>query len=127
MHLPLDEEHAKKFDVDKAVEYFKSVEGLPYGYHNFLFASIDTPDGYTTPMLPRSIFPIIFSILERFEPDLTFNFYTEALNKRLGTTEDKNLTEIVVLAAEKNMRVEDVMAMPEIDSWEYHGYTPRDG
>jgi len=41
--LPLSEESRKKFNVTAAVEFFKKVEGLPYGYHNFLFGWIDTP------------------------------------------------------------------------------------
>ena len=27
-----------------AYEWFKTVEGLPFGYHNFLFGWVDTPD-----------------------------------------------------------------------------------
>lgn len=36
--------------MDKAVEFFKSVEGLPYGYHNFLFGWLDD--------VPKNIPPI---------------------------------------------------------------------
>ena len=35
--LPLSEESRKKFNQTAAEEFFKKVEGLPYGYHNFLF------------------------------------------------------------------------------------------
>jgi hypothetical protein len=42
--LPLSPESRAKFNVTAAVEWFKSVEGMPYGYHNFLFGWIDTPD-----------------------------------------------------------------------------------
>jgi len=39
--LPLSDESRAKFDVQKAREFFKKVEGMPYGYHNFLFGWID--------------------------------------------------------------------------------------
>jgi len=32
-----------KFNVTAAAEFFKSVEGVPYGYHNFLFGWLDIP------------------------------------------------------------------------------------
>ena len=36
--LPLKEEYRQKLDVDKANSWFNNeVEGLPYGYHNFIF------------------------------------------------------------------------------------------
>lgn len=33
-----------KFNVTAAIEFFKSVEGTPYGIHNFIFGWIDTPN-----------------------------------------------------------------------------------
>lgn len=59
-------------------------------------------------------------------PDTVMMFFTEALNKRLGT-EGKNIAEITELAAAQNMGIDDVMAMVELDGWEYTGEEPRDG
>lgn len=59
-------------------------------------------------------------------PTTVQNFFTEALNKRLGV-EGKNIAEITELAAEQNMGIDDVMAMVELDGWEYTGEEPRDG
>merc|ERR1712032_1393446 len=43
--LPLKEEYRKKFNEKKAIKWFEEkAEGLNYGYHNFLFSWIDTPD-----------------------------------------------------------------------------------
>ena len=39
--LPLSDEQRAKFDVQKSREFFKKVEGMPYGYHNFIFGVID--------------------------------------------------------------------------------------
>ena len=49
--LPLSDESRAKFDVQKAREFFKKVEGLPYGYHNFIFGWIDKTSECLPPML----------------------------------------------------------------------------
>ena len=65
--------------------------------------------------------------MEKIAPKAAFNYFTEALNKRMNTTEDLPIEKIAQLAAEQQMSVEDVMAMVEVDGWEYHGIEPRDG
>lgn len=37
------------------------------------------------------------------------------------------MAHIAAEAANQGMTVQEVMAMPEIDGWEYHGIEPRDG
>lgn len=34
--LPMRDDIRAKFDITKAAEFFRSVEGMPYGYHNFM-------------------------------------------------------------------------------------------
>lgn len=119
-------EIAEKFDELGAQVFFFQTEGLPYGYHNFLYGWIDTPSDNWPPMLPNEGVPIVFSIIEKISPSAAFNFFTEALNKRLGV-EGKNISEIAMLAAEQDMSIEDVMGMVEMDGWEYTGEEPRDG
>ena len=41
--------------------------------------------------------------------------------------EGKSIPEIAALAAERKMRVDDVISMKEHDGWEYTGLEPRDG
>ena len=68
----------------------------------------------------------MFSIVEKIAPTTAYNFFTEALNKRLGV-DGKNIGEIAQIAAGKQMSVSDVMAMVEQDGWIYTGEEPRDG
>jgi len=75
-----------KFDNKKAVDFFNETAGLPYGYHNFLYGWIDTPRDNLPPLLPNEFLPILFSVVEMIAPDTANEFFTEALNKRLGTT-----------------------------------------
>jgi hypothetical protein len=43
-HIPLSAESRKKFNETAAQEFFFKTEGLPYGYHSFLYLWIDTPE-----------------------------------------------------------------------------------
>ena len=66
--LPLSKESAKKWDNDKAVEWFKTMEGYPYGYHNFLLSWLDTVNDNIPPLMPREIIPIVFDIMDHIAP-----------------------------------------------------------
>ena len=68
----------------------------------------------------------MFKLVEDISPTLAYNFFSEALNKRLGT-DGKNISEIAEIAAGQNMSISDVMAMTEMDGWIYSGLEPRDG
>lgn len=114
------------FDEKAANDFFFDTEGLPYGYHNFLYGWVDTANDDWPPLLAREWVPVMFKLIEEIKPTLAYNFFSEALNKRLGV-DGKNIAEIAEIAAGKNMSVEDVMAMTEIDGWEYTGLEPRDG
>jgi len=117
-HLPLNEEYRNKFNVEAAREFAEGAIGLPYGYHNFLWGWIDTPRDNLPPALPAELLPVAFSWLETFDRTLTDKYMGEALNMRLGT-EGLSLTELTMVAAERDMSLLDVMAMVEVDGWEY--------
>jgi hypothetical protein len=86
VHMPLSPVARARFNETAAIEFFKSTEGLPYGYHNFLFGWIDTVDSNLPPLMPAGLIPIILSIFEDFNPATANIFLGQALNKRLGTT-----------------------------------------
>ena len=73
-----------KFNEKAAQEFFFQTEGLPYGYHNFLYGWIDTAKDNWPPILPNELVPVVFSVLEKIVPATAYNFFTEALNFRLG-------------------------------------------
>jgi hypothetical protein len=117
--LPLKDEYRNSFDEIKALEWFETVEGLPYGYHNFLFSWIDTPDKNWPPLIPVKLLPIALAIFEKLIPSVADKFIGQALNKRMGTW-GLTIPEIASFAHKKNMTVQDVMAMPEQDGWVYN-------
>jgi len=63
------------FNETAAQEFFLKTEGLPYGYHNFLFGWIDTPVDNLPPLIPPGLLPVVFSVLESFKPDVVDIFY----------------------------------------------------
>lgn len=126
-HLPLNADARAKFNETAAVEFFWQTEGLPYGYHNFLYGWIDTPIDNWPSLLPTHLVPIVFALLEDHGLKSTTDiFFTAGLNKRLGT-EGLSITQIAAHAAEMEMSIQDVMAMVEQDGWIYSGEEPRDG
>lgn len=119
-HMPLTAEARAKFNATAAWEFFNSTEGNPYGYHNFLFGWIDTAENNWPPILPSYFVPIAFSVVGKIAPNTIDIFYYQALNIRLGTT-GLGMEDIVATAAERNMTIDDLMAVPEQDGWLYHG------
>lgn len=118
--MPLSPEARAKFNETAAQEFYFQTEGLPYGYHNFLFGWVDTPVENWPPLLPSGFIPIVFSILEDFTPSTVDIFLNQALNKRLNTT-GLNLKQIASEAASRNLTVEQLMSMVEVEGWEYTG------
>ncbi len=101
------------------MKWFKTVEDLPYGYHNFLFGWIDTPEKNLPSVLDAEILLTLFAYIERLYAFPMDRIMSQAMNKRLGT-EGRNLAEIANLVAERGMKFSDLMAEVERDGWEYN-------
>lgn len=93
-----------------AQDFFFRTEGLPYGFHNFLFGWIDVP--YLSPIVPKGGFMPVFGIFEGFMPWVSEIFFSQSLNKRLGT---KGLTVggLAIEAGKRNISASQLMAMQE--------------
>ena len=117
--LPLKDEYRKKFDYNKALEWFKKVEGLNYGYNNFIFHWFDVSSGNTPDFVQSEVFLLIFSIIDKFDNSLTKKFLIEALNLRLNT-KDFNISRLSAEAVRRGISFEELMAMPEQDEWIYN-------
>lgn len=118
--LPLREEYRNKLNVDKANLWFENeAEGLPYGYHNFIFSWIDTTTKnfpfFTTPELVE----LVFSLISKVYPKISDLIITEALNLRLGT-KDLTFQKAIAEASRRGKSLEDLVAEPELEGWEYH-------
>jgi len=87
---------------------------------------MDTPDSNLPPLMPHKLLPIVFSILSTVLPNVTDVFIEQALNKRLNATGLK-FPELAGAAADRNMTLEEVIAIVEEEGWIYTGLQPRDG
>lgn len=66
--MPLSAEARAQFNETACIEFFNKTEGLPYGFHNFLFGWVDTPEDNLPPIMPPMMVPIVLSIFEDFDP-----------------------------------------------------------
>ena len=120
VHLPLREEYRKKLDVNKAWTWYENeVEGLPYGFHNFVFSWIDTTNTSFPLFTTNDFEELFFSFLYKLFPSVGDLFGKEAFNFRLNT-KDLNFPQIVAEAARRGMTLEELMAIPEEEGIPYH-------
>jgi len=56
-------------------EWFKTVEGTPYGYHNFLFGWIDTVNDNYPDLLSTEVLQCLFGLAEKIIPDSIESLY----------------------------------------------------
>uniref|UniRef100_A0A7S3JJD4 Uncharacterized protein n=1 Tax=Euplotes harpa TaxID=151035 RepID=A0A7S3JJD4_9SPIT len=123
MVLPLKDEYRQKFNRTAAIEWFESVEGMPYGYHNFLFSWIDTVEDNYPPALPKDFIAIAFEMFGELMPSVIETFFLQAMNHRLGT-QGLDFHQVVTEAAKRNTTMLQLMAEPELDGWWYSdGYS----
>lgn len=124
--LPLAPEHKAKWDEDKAYKWFKTVEGSPYGYANFLFGFIDTPNDNFPQLLDDNSWFNFVSILNGI-PEIGEKIvdlvWSRALSKRLGYTgeESLNWVQIIEESTKKGITLGELISMPEKEDWLYNG------
>ena len=118
--LPLKEEYRQKLDVEKANLWFENeIEGLPYGYHNFIFTWIDTTSKNFPFVTSHEFVELVFSLVSKIYPKASDLIITEALNLRLGT-KDLTFQQAIAEAARRKKTLEELVAEPELEGVEYH-------
>ena len=83
--MPLAQKYRDLFNETAAQEEFYRLQGLPYGYHTFIYSWIDTPADNLPRILVKDLLPAVLGIFERFDKNATENMFTLGLNKNLGT------------------------------------------
>ena len=119
VHLPLRDEYRNKLNVTKAWDWYENeVEGLPYGYHNFIFSWIDTTNTSFPFVTTNEFAELVFSLMSKIYSKASDLLCTEALNIRLGAT-GLSFQQVTAEAARRGKSIEDLMAIPE-EEWKYH-------
>jgi len=121
VHLPLSPAVAKTFNTTAAIQFFDSVLGLPYGFHNLFTGWIDTHEdnfpGNLTKELAILLMPFGEWLLQKeLGVGETFDFLRQGFNKRLGTS-DLSIVDAYMVAQKRGRTLMDVVVMPEQDSW----------
>ena len=121
--LPLDNKYSSMISESKHLTYWlESVIGLPYGYHNYLFGWIDTAEDNFPLTLSSYFFEIIFSLIDRKDPNISNKMWNQALSKRLNLNSNitRNTVEIYEYAKIKNTNFTKLITIPENDTWVYN-------
>lgn len=121
--LPLRAEFADRFNEDRAWEWFRETQGMPYGYRNFLFGWIDTlQDNYPEPLDINYAY-LVLRMLEYINPQAADTLLQEALNWRLGT-QGLKMFDIELEANRQGKTLNDLFAMVEVEGHKYSdGYS----
>lgn len=123
--LPIAPDHAKAFDETKFWAWFKgTMEGQPYGFHNFIYSFLDTADPMAN--LPKpfddAVATWLVSFLDRLLGDSgevnMYSIFTAALNQRLKTN-CRTMDCIFPVLLAKNLTLGEATAIPEQDEWKY--------
>jgi hypothetical protein len=122
--LRLSEDYQSQFNEDQAVAWFKTVEGMPYGWHNFIYTFIDTMfDNLPRPTSPDLI-EQLFGLYEPMAPldskSSLNSMVIMGLNHRLGSSCD-TMQCIYDIIDPQNIPLFQVAIMPEQDQWMYPG------
>ena len=110
---------AASFNESAVWEWFKDLEGLPYGKWNFIYGWIDAGEDNYPEQLNGNIMAIAFSMLDMIDPEMA-QYYNDGLNLRWGT--QNWTTEAILTAANaKNISFDELVSMIERDDWKYPG------
>lgn len=129
IRIHLKNKYQKIFNENtkKIVTWFETVEGLDYGYHNFLFGWIDNHNNLPTNYNNLITYHHIMLLFAHIEPYLDFinkhitfvpDIYIEGLNKRLNT-QNLKIIDIFNEMYRRNLTFIDLISIPEDDNWEY--------
>jgi hypothetical protein len=129
VHIPLSAESRKIFNEAAANAWFHSVDGLDYGWSNMLWGWVDTlKDNY--PCLPQYAageYCLSWEAIETLFPQggklspAIAQLYNESWNLRVTGSAVSNLspTELYRAALGKNMSLESIPALVEVDDTVY--------
>jgi hypothetical protein len=123
----LRKEFSQKLDVQKALSFYFSHEGLPYGYQNIAFAWIDTVAGnYPTP-LDEHIMPSALTIFARLSSNWLQTIFIEGFNQRFVNVLNvdkscKDMECVFAVTDSVNTTLQELLTIPERDEWKYNGH-----
>jgi len=130
--LPLSKEASQAFSAVEFWKWFKTVQGMPYGYHVMLYSFLDTyapARNLPAPFQDSSIdymLPWLDRLVGHDNTTEGANMYAligEGLNHRLKTncTGAKMMDCLSTILVERNLSYAHATSIPENDAWTYDG------
>jgi hypothetical protein len=116
--VPLKASARAKFNETAVYEEFKAYEGLPYGFHNFIFGWLDTGRNNFPDKISAEFMELALKMLEDYMPDAFRSLVGQGTNRRLGVS-NFNVPQLSVEAAKQGLTLTEVLAKPENDDWIY--------
>jgi len=126
--LILSDEYQQRFNDHKANEFFKSVQGLPYGYHTFIYEWIDADIGNlpwkpTEPEIASLLFDLMDNFISNTSKLSVFSLILQGLSKRLNNNfysmDDLWHYLNVYGGSDPFDFLAKAIDMPELDRWTY--------
>lgn len=123
--LPLSPDIKQQWDENKAYAWFKTVEGSPYGFANFLFGFFDTVNDNLPQLMDNNSWLTLITMLYSIPGvghQIIEKVWSRAMSKRLGFM-DQNLswTQVIEESVKKGVSLGELMTIPEQESWLYDG------
>jgi hypothetical protein len=124
---PLKNEYRELYNDTASLEFFRSVEGMDYGFRTLLWGWMDD-DNLNLPCLPPD-FSSNCASWHYFETSLgeidrNTNFggmiWNPGIAKRLNVSDQLRTSELYKIAADRGIDMTDVLRIPEEDAWEYN-------
>ena len=108
-----------QLDFSKGNDFFDIVEGLPYGYNNFVFGWIDTlKDNYPNPLSPELLY-VLLNQYSKGNDSFPNIYFSQGLNKRLGTN-NLHFSEVLFELLKRKIKFRELLTIPEEDKWIYN-------
>lgn len=124
---PLTETARASFNETAAVEFFRSVEGLNYGFKTLLWSWLDTtssnfpclPSDYTN-CLTWDLAEPLLAYVDRKVPEIGYMIWNSGIAMRLGVSDNLRTADLYWESAKQGIKSNDLITIPEQDSWLYN-------
>jgi len=118
--LQLRNDVRRRFNETLGLAFLHAEEGSFYSPRAVFFGAVDSDD-YP---FSSDLLPFVIRYLQELDPALFSTVFQDALNTRLGNTSYSTFEDILVAtAADGNMTIQSLMALPEQDSLSAHSFS----
>jgi len=130
---PLSAEARAKYNETAALEFFRSVEGLDYGFRTLLWSWLDTesanfpclPPDFSSNCASWEFLEALIAYVDRYVPDIGYMIWNPGMAKRLGVSDTLRTSDLYKIAVESGISTAKLITIPEQDAWKYN--TTRNG